>query len=244
MTVGPDGNLYVGIHNGLDPRVEFAIRRFDGQTGALIDTFAFGGGLQTPFHLVFGPDGNLYVASPFNSKVIGFNGSTGAYMGDFVPAGSGGLEHAEGLVFGPDGNLYVTSRDTNEVLRYDGATGAFMDVFAAERLSHPIDLHFGPDEDLYVLGVATSGLQVVRFHGLTGAFIDVFVSQFRYSPDFEGCGIGASSVAFGPDGNLYVTTGTGNSVWRFDGSMDLPERLLMSATSWASVSSSIDLAGD
>jgi DNA-binding beta-propeller fold protein YncE len=134
MTVGADGNLYVGMNN-FGPPFQSFIRRFNGQTGAFIDTFAFGGGLSGPGRLVFGPDGNLYVASfggigP-NSKVIRYNGITGAFIDDFVPVGSGGLSGAEGLVFGPDGNLYVTSRVTNQVLRYDGLSGAFLGVFAA-----------------------------------------------------------------------------------------------------------------
>src|SRR5690242_18918140 len=47
MTIGPDGNLYVGVNN-FGPASESAIRRFDAQTGALIDTFAFGGNLDGP----------------------------------------------------------------------------------------------------------------------------------------------------------------------------------------------------
>jgi streptogramin lyase len=214
MTVGPDGNLYVGMNN-FGPPFESFIRRFDGQTGAFIDTFAAGGGLLGPGHLVFGPDGNLYVASfgPFaNSKVIRYNGITGAYIDDFVQVGSGGLLGAEGLVFGPDGNLYVTSRVTNQVLRYDGLTGAFLGVFAAVGQNGPIDLVFGPDGNLYVLNNPSTNLEVLRFDGLTGAFIDVFVSAFTGGSD-------GSSLVFGRDGNLYVTTAfIGNSVWRFNGS--------------------------
>lgn len=218
MTVGPDGNLYVGMNN-FGPPDESFIRRFNGQTGAFIDTFASGGGLLGAHDLVFGPDGNLYVASfggiAPNSKVIRYNGITGAYIGDFVPVGSGGLSGAEGLVFGPDGNLYVTSRVTNQVLRYDGSTGAFLGVFAMGGDNGPIDLVFGPDGNLYVLNSLGGGLEVLRFDGLTGAFIDMFVGLFEGGTD-------GSSLAFGPDGNLYVTTGfIGNSVLRFDGSTGL-----------------------
>ena len=53
---------------------------------------------------------------------------------------------------------------------------------------------------------------MLRFDGLTGAFIDVFVGTFSGGTD-------GSSLVFGPDGNLYVTTGfIGNSVRRFNGS--------------------------
>lgn len=183
MTVGADGNLYVGTNN-FGPPFQSFIRRFDGQTGEFIDTFASGGGLLDPGHLVFGPDGNLYVASfggtAPNSKVIRYNGITGAYIDDFVPVGSGGLSGAEGLVFGPDGNLYVlnSSGTTLEVLRFDGLTGAFIDVFvnAFSGGSDGSSLVFGRDGNLYVT-TAYIGNSVRRFDGSTGQFIDEFVPQ-------------------------------------------------------------------
>jgi DNA-binding beta-propeller fold protein YncE len=214
LAIGPDSDLYVGVNN-FGPPFQSFVRRFDGGTGALIDTFASGGGLLGPTHMVFGPDGNLYVASfgglASNSKVIRYNGVTGAFIDDFVPVGSGGLMGAEGLVFGPDGNLYVTSRVTNQVLRYDGSTGAFLGVFATGGNNGPVDLVFGPDGNLYVLNSVSDLLSVLRFNGLSGAFLGVFNS-------FSG-GTDGSSLVFGPDGNLYVTTGfIGNSVLRFNGS--------------------------
>lgn len=209
MALGADGNLYVAVRN-FDSSFD-GIRRFNGQTGVLIDTFASGGGLVGPIGIVFGPDGNLYVSSfglEANSKIIRYNGATGAYMGDFVPAGSGGLQGAEGLAFGPDGNLYVTSRMTNQVLRYHGSTGAFLGVFATGGQNGPVDLTFGPDGNLYVL---TTESQVLRYDGSTGAFISVFTNIPSQVAD-------GSGLVFGPDGHLYVSTGfVGNSVQRFDG---------------------------
>jgi DNA-binding beta-propeller fold protein YncE len=211
MTIGPDRNLYVGVNN-FGGQQESFIRRFDGETGTFLDTFASGGGLSGPGAVVFGPDGNLYVASfggiATNSKVIRYNGITGAYIDDFVPVGSGGLEGATSLVFGPDHNLYVTSRVTDQVLRYNGMTGAFIDVFATGGNNGPQDLVFGPDGNLYV--VDDGNRQVLRFNGMTGQFIDVFATG-----EFGTDGI---HLVFGPDRNLYVTSGfVGNSVLRFDG---------------------------
>ena len=185
MTVGPAGNLYISMVNSW-PSTSRVYRPFDGQTGAFLDTFASGGGLRGPTDLAFGPDGNLYVASfgdDANSKIIRYNGITGAYMDDFVPVGSGGLRGVEGLVFGADGNLYVTSRITNQVLSYDGSTGAFLGVFATGGQNGPIDLVFGPDGNLYVLNSPGLNLEVLRFDGVTGAFIDVFIPVFSGGTD-------------------------------------------------------------
>ena len=61
--------------------------RYDGQTGALIDTFASHGGLSG------GPDQNLYVTS-YDTGVLRFNGTTGACIdlfSDLPPGGGPGL---------------------------------------------------------------------------------------------------------------------------------------------------------
>jgi glucose/arabinose dehydrogenase len=226
ITLGPDGNIYVGMNN-FDPLFQSSIERFDGRTGTFLNTFASGGGVSGPGNMVFGPDGNLYVPSfgglAPNSKVIRYNGTTGAFIDDFVAVGSGGLSGAEALVFGPDGNLYVTSRVTNQVLRYSGSTGAFLGVFATGGNNGPIDLVFGPDGNLYVLDSEAGIEQVLRFNGSSGAPLGVFVNSFSGGTD-------GSSLVFGPDGNLYVTTGfIGNSVRRFDGLTGAPLNFVVSS---------------
>ena len=80
------------------------MKEYHGTTGAFIEVFA-SENLNFPQNLVFGPDGNLYVADERN--VAEFNGSTGAFIRILVPGGSGGLQEPEGLAFGLDGNLLV-----------------------------------------------------------------------------------------------------------------------------------------
>jgi streptogramin lyase len=146
-----------------------------------------------------------------------YDGSTGASLGVFVPAGSGGLGVPFGLVYGPDRKLYVTSSslDSNlgQVHRYDGSTGEFIDVFVplgSGGLSNPIGLTFGPDCSLYVTNRGgNSG--VLRYQGNTGAFVDAFV------PSGGGGLANPFSLVFGPDRNLYVTDHTKDQVLRYDG---------------------------
>ena len=54
----------------------------------------------------------LYVSSGLTNEVKRYDGATGAFLGNFVTAGSGGLSilFGGGLGFGPDGNLYVSNR--------------------------------------------------------------------------------------------------------------------------------------
>jgi DNA-binding beta-propeller fold protein YncE len=73
------------------------------------------------------------VPSHLTNQILRYDGTTGAFLDAFVPAGSGGLAQPSGLVFGPDGNLYVAahapSAGQGTVFRYDGTTGAFLDTF-------------------------------------------------------------------------------------------------------------------
>jgi glucose/arabinose dehydrogenase len=169
------------------------------------------GGLEEPFGLAFGPDGHLYVSGVNNSAVLRYNGLTGAYIDEFVQKGSGGLDKVTDIAFGPDGLLYVgdNSQSTGDkVLRYDGLTGEFIDSLPGihAHFNQVAYLTFGPDGNLYI-----SGSGIGRFNFDTGSpetFFNHVTSQQR-------------AIAFGKDGNAYVTVGDGNtpdgSVWRFHG---------------------------
>lgn len=105
------------------------------------------------------------------------------------------LAGPRGLLFGPDANndgtpdLYVLSRGgantytgaiVNAVLRYDGLTGAYIDTFVPSGsggLNVPLDLKYGPDNNLYIThsGTPTSANGVYRYNGTTGDFLDTFV---------------------------------------------------------------------
>jgi streptogramin lyase len=165
------------------------------------------GGLNGTSKLVIGPDGNLYVSSQANDRVLRYDGATGAFIDIFVAAGSGGLDIPVGLDFGPDGNLYIAS-NLSTVRRYDGTTGAYIDAFVTG-LGHPTGVLFGPDDNLYVC--SRDDDKVLRFDGTTGAFIDDFVTAGSGGLDAP------RGLVFGPDGNLYVGEETNDSVRRYDG---------------------------
>ena len=89
-----NGNLYA-VSQGSNE-----VKRYDGRTGAFIDTFAAGAGISGPFDLTFGPDGNLYLSCASN-RIKRFNGTTGAFIDTFVASGSGGLRSPQDLLFSP-----------------------------------------------------------------------------------------------------------------------------------------------
>jgi DNA-binding beta-propeller fold protein YncE len=153
ILIGPhDNDLYVSTGEFGGPGQAKAVLRFDGETGAFVETFTQGGNLESPRSIIFGPDGNLYVADKRaggpGGRIARYDGRTGDYLGDFVPWQSGGLKIPTYLVFGPSDrgplqlDLYVSNLADENVLRYDGATGAFLGVYVASRsggLESPMD---------------------------------------------------------------------------------------------------------
>src|SRR6266404_4837313 len=244
---GPDGNVYVNSYGSGGNPVN-SVMRYDGTTGAPLPSGARtganfvtpnDGGLQGTEGLAFGPDGLLYVANDTTQPAYGgvpgnilrFDGSTGDFVGVFVPSGSGGLSYANDLHFGPDGNLYVDNssgagKDHGKILRYDATTGDPLPSAGKDGANFitPNDgglvwangFAFGPDGMLYVANDFTPNgpSNILRFDGTTGNFVDVFVSG----------GLGfVDGILWGPDGNLYVTSNTSTqaSVNRYDPSGNL-----------------------
>jgi DNA-binding beta-propeller fold protein YncE len=214
---GPhDHNLYVSTGEFGGPGQFKGVLRYDANTGAFLENFTIGGNLASPRGIIFGPDGSLYVADrkyigqdwQLEGRIAHFDGTTGAYLGDFVPTGSGGLSIPTQLMFGPSVedpdrlDLYVVSTGTDSVLRYDGTTGVFLGEFVASGsagLEGPVTMTFGPDGNLYVANFYSSDLSVRRFRGpadpAPGEFIDLFISA-------GSGGLRApSGLIFGPDGN-------------------------------------------
>ena len=197
IAFGPTGELFVvgSSSPGL-------LTVLNGTTGAVITTSDAGGILSDPEGITKGPDGNMYVAGGDGKDVLEFNGTTGAFIKEFVPAGSGGLTSARGVAFGPDGNLYVTSFGTNQVLEYNGTTGAFIGSFAqatgaCSGLSLPRGLTFNGG-NLFVSSFGSG--DVFEFNGSTGACISDFIPADN-PPGFGG----PTFVLFGePGGSTTV----------------------------------------
>jgi len=169
---GPDGNVYVADWD------KNRIVRFDGATGAFIDVFASGNGLQQPNRIAFGPNGDLYVGNAWTTDVLRFHGDTGQ---PYPSAGHSGAIFVPG-VFGPynveldvssRGILAVTQGATNGLRFYDAQTGELLGV-PDPNLTNVSDMRFGPDGDLYVVVYARAA--VLRYDGATGAALGDFVS--------------------------------------------------------------------
>ena len=196
-----------------------AIHRYD-TAGAPLGTVAAAAGAQS---LRYGPDGFLYACAEEEDRVLRLDGTTGAFVANFVwddpatPADeSGGLDAPTAAVFGPDGALYVASFSQDRVLRYDGVTGTFLGEFiaaGASVLNGPdAGMCFGPDGHLYVPSFENN--RVLRYDGTSGAFLDAFATLAD--------GLSRPRMLrFRGDGTLWVTSWGNNRLLRFglDGSL-------------------------
>jgi sugar lactone lactonase YvrE len=192
LLFGPDGNLYVADANERTGTPAY-VERFDGKTGAFLDSFLqqSSPGLTTsPSYMVFGPDGDLYVAAAREGVIYRYDGTTGLPVpapgqtgATFVPAGSGGLDAPyrldapAGIAFGPDGNLYVASANW-----FTSNNGPFYD------------------------GDFPAGA-VLRFNGTTGLPVPApGQTGATFVPGGSGGLANPNGLLFGPNGDLYVAS--------------------------------------
>jgi streptogramin lyase len=148
----------------------------------------------------------IYWAASGPGSVKRFNGTTGAFISDFVTAGSGGLSAPYDLDFGPDGNLYVSDYNTKSIKRYNGTTGEFIDTFITGiqyGVDGPNGVQWGPDGNIYTQ--AYSANYVRKYNGATGEDMGSF------------CSVGGSMRDFfwTPGGDMLVMSPSLNKVFRF-----------------------------
>jgi hypothetical protein len=130
--------------------------------------------LATPTGLVFGPDGNLYVADTVGSAVRRYNGTTGAFIDDFIPGGAMSVllnQFPSDLIFDQPGRLLVANLGASfnpndppnlhgNVMTFNAMTGAFIENFATDILGASQIATFTPIPEptsLVLMGSALAG---------------------------------------------------------------------------------------
>src|SRR5450631_3248623 len=180
---------------------DHTVRQYDGTTGAFVRVAA--SGLGDPLSIVIGLDGNLLVSDGQTNQVKGYDRRTGAFIDVFASANLAG---PTGMII-HQGVLYVTNSNPPQgVQKFDATTGVNTGNFVPSlTYASPRDVKVNPANNrLYVLyygaaTVETFDLTTMASFGLLMPAGSPIGSGGLYTP---------SAMAFGPDGNLYISGGT------------------------------------
>ena len=182
------------------------ILRYNTSDGTFVDFFTS----ETPIiDATLSTDGkHLYVINTDN-KILRYNTSDGTFV-DFFTSETPIID----ATLSTDGkHLYVINTD-NKILRYNTSDGTFVDFFTSEVPSHgPKDLLLSDDEKyLYVSNHFTN--EISRFE------IETKEASLFASPH-DGQIDEPSSMYFGPESKLWVTSTGTNSLLQFDSNTGL-----------------------
>ncbi len=216
MIFGPDGNLYLVNGQGPGPFGDGGdVRRFNGTTGAFMDIFIRNGAglapttnahtVSEPMSIAFAPDGFVYLGNDPRAVLDPEDEDIEAYMvmrftahGQYVdtpfPPNFLGLHDPNGMTIGPDCNLYISS----EGLSNNG---------------NPPNPNV-----IYRLNLTTGNNtpDTIEEFVPSNGFLNADLPGGQPGPPNRGM-IEPEKIVFGPNGDLYVTSGDTAEVWRFDG---------------------------
>lgn len=184
-------------------------------------------------------DGNLYVCDSSNDRVRMIDGNgvvdtvAGAshYQGDGGPATGATLYQPRGAAAGLNGEIYIADT-SNHVVRKVDANGEITTVAGTgvrgfngnlqpavdATLSEPCDVAVDAAGNLYIADQGSRLVRKVTPDGMILPFAgDGMTSNFEEGGEAWRNSIGSpQSIAFGPDGNLYIASTSPNKVWRVD----------------------------
>lgn len=162
---------------------------------------------------------DILVGSCYTNNVLRFDGETGEYLGEFVPAGSGGMNCPEGeMLVDEDGYLYVTSfsypplRAPLESVVPLPAALALTESISGTGVVTSTGMHNDHGTPVFerTPSAVTYNDQVLRFDAKTGEFIDVYLPP-------DAALNGPHGMAFTKEGNLFVATRFSSNLLIYDG---------------------------
>jgi len=223
-----NGNLLIADSDlGFEPSAHHEIVLYDASTGMtsqfinLTTPTGAGGVLPQPTSLLLDTDGNLLVGlSPDhngNGAVLKFNINTGALMSTLAS----GIGSPSGLALAPvvPQDLMVGTYDSTageSVIRYSTTSQSIVGGAATgdHGLGETTGVAVAADGSYYVSNLLSGGMyggQVLHFSS-AGVFLDVLGAGDAVHAPLAAPG----TLAFGPDGNLYVADLYSDAIFQFD----------------------------
>ncbi len=151
-----------------------------------------------------GPDGQLYIASEINGKILRYDSKTLTFIDEFSAGVS--INEPTGLAFGPDGDLYVASFADDKIIKLDGTTGQYLGDFASGIDGPDAGMVFGPAGKLYVPSFFGNRIHVLD--GESGVLVHTITGQLR----------NPRVVTFEPGNGSFVVSVSGSgSISRYSG---------------------------
>ncbi len=165
------------------------------------------GGLSGTQDMLMHPDGRLLVTGINNTTVKSYNGTTGAYLGDFSSGVS--IQGPTKLTLGPDSLIYVTQWNSsqNEVVRLN-LDGSFHSKWTSGGPTRALGQEWDKDGNLYVAIFGNTGDGVVRKFDPFGNDLGDFIPTTQLQ--------GPTEIWFDSNGDLLVQDWSASNVKRFD----------------------------
>jgi hypothetical protein len=175
-------------------QIDHTVKEYDGTTGAFIRNAATQVG--DPLDAIIGADGNLLVTDGQQNAIKRFDWATGAFLNIFAS-----LVTPMGMTIS-EGTVYVCQANPPQIIRsFDAVTSADVGSF--------VPTVGGGNPSPRDVKVAYGRLYVAYWNLGTIEMFDVTTRQSLglLFPPGTGQLVTPSSMAFGPDGNLYVSYG-------------------------------------
>ena len=200
--------------------------------------------VANPYGVVVGPDQAIYFCDLDNQRIRRLDRSTGetttiagngerGYSGDGGQATEASLNMPHEILFDTAGDLFIVERDSHVVRRVQMSTGLISTVAGtgepgfsgdggpatAAQLRTPHSIAFDPAGSLLICDIGNH--RVRRVDPSTGR-IETFGGTGDREPTPDGAPLagtplnGPRSMAFDPEGRLYLALREGNQIYRID----------------------------
>jgi streptogramin lyase len=202
VTIGPDGNIWVGDDNSHP----------DGNIGkvtaaGVISTF-FANHQFTNFGSA-GLDGNVWFSECSTNALSSV--TTGGTVTGFSVSGATNIQ---GMTLGPDGNIWFTDLGTKKVGNVVSGVATLVSGALTNQPSTADDITAGSDGNLWVAELPGASPALIAQVSTSGVILNQFGSSALGSPNF---------ITAAPDGALWFTDTSNNAIGRITTSGTITE---------------------